>query len=92
MALTPNSLTVLSIGATRPNGQAGARRKLHLYTSDDTHATVSGAGYFSALYQRLNPGDIILAALDLGGTPQLRAYIVTASSASSVSIAQITTV
>ncbi|MBX6375360.1 MAG: hypothetical protein IRZ13_14140 [Acetobacteraceae bacterium] len=91
MALTPNSLTAIAFGSTRPNGAAGHRRKLHLYVSDDTHATVSGADYFNALYEQLNPGDIILAALNLGATPELRAYIVTASSSTAVTIAQIQT-
>jgi hypothetical protein len=91
MPLTPNSLTAIAFGSTRPNGAGGHRRKLHLYVSDDTHATVTGAGYFNAVHQRLNAGDIILASLNMGATPQLRAYIVTASAPSGVTIAQIQT-
>lgn len=56
------------------------------YQSADTAATVNTANYFLTAYANygLKAGDLILAYLDTGGTPQ--SYIFTVNSASSAAV------
>lgn len=64
-------------------GAATARQiSLHAYATDDAPATVEGTGYFNSARNRLTAGDMIDAAMTLGGTPVTKRYVVTASPAS----------
>ena len=66
---------------------ADSTKKLHTYHhATDDAATVETAGYFNSWWRQLTKGDIILAALALDGTAVLKSYLVTASSATAVTI------
>lgn len=71
-----------------PSGAAGANLSKHSYVSDDDVAAVETAGYFNSIYGRLKKGDHFDMTLDLDATPIRRAYVVTASSSSGVTIAK----
>lgn len=52
---------------------------VYMYYTNDTDATIVTDGYFDAVYPsvRLHVGDIIIAAVDMDGTPYPYTYIVT---------------
>lgn len=70
-----------------PSGEAGANLSKHSYVSNDDVAAIATAGYFNSIYGRLKKGDHIDMTLDLDATPIRRAYVVTASSSTAVTIA-----
>lgn len=70
-----------------PSGAAGANLSKHSYVSNDDVAAIETAGYFNSIYGRLKKGDHIDMVLDLDATPIRRAYIVTASASTGVTIA-----
>ena len=55
----------------------------HYKTNDDS---VVGAGYFNAVSDMMNVNDLIIANIDVDGTPSTVFYVVTAASGGSVSI------
>ncbi len=55
--------------------------------TNDTAAAVTGTGYLNPAKARLNVGDMILASMDLDGTPAGKIYMVTAIS-TNVTIAE----
>jgi hypothetical protein len=57
------------------------------YITTDTAAVVEAAHYFDSIYQNLPVGTVIEATMAMGGTPVIKDYVVTASSASAVTIA-----
>ncbi|TYC65658.1 hypothetical protein FMN63_25070 [Stappia sp. BW2] len=83
--------TIAHIG-TVDASLAGSVRNIHAYITNDDAAGVETTDYFLTLYDRLKIGDVIFCSLDLDGTPTVRLYVVTASSASSVTIARETSV
>lgn len=58
---------------------AGDVRSAYKYWTADAAATVAAAGYFNGARTRLLKGDTITVVSDVGGTPALKAYVVTAS-------------
>ncbi|MEO4045235.1 hypothetical protein AAFN47_26890 [Hoeflea sp. CAU 1731] len=77
--------TITHIGTT--TGAAGSNRALHAYLTNDDAAAVETSDYFNDLSDRLKVGDIILASLDLDGSPALKNYIVTDITSGAVTIA-----
>lgn len=70
-------------GAAQSNQSASWR-----YATDDAAAIVEGGGYFNAaISYGVQKGDIIDAVMAVAGTPVRKAYVVTAVSATTVSIA-----
>lgn len=70
----------------------GSVKALCTYHTNDDAAAVEAAGYFNSLAPNdLRAGDIIMAGLDIDGTPALKNYIVTAVTATAVTIAAQTT-
>lgn len=69
-----------------PGVSAGTNRALASYTTNDTKATVEGAGYFNSAYPHLPLGSQIFVAGDLDGTPWQCAYVVAANDGSTVTI------
>lgn len=63
---------------------------LWLYVTDDAHAAVAGAGYFNAQAQFMRKGDLIEVVTAFNGTPLNRRYMVTAVTATVVTIAAVT--
>lgn len=95
MSYSPRSLirtgTQAPVGAA--DGSAGmAQASMWLYATLDAGATVEAASYFNAARSQLAKGDVILSVMAQGGTPVLKAYVVTAVPASGdVVIARLTT-
>lgn len=56
------------------------------YKSADTVATVNTAGYFNAAAADLKVGDVIMATLDTGGTPQVYFLHVDANDGTTVDV------
>lgn len=70
MALDESKLKCIS--GTNPN-------RVWSYESDDTVAVVVGSGYFNDATEELRFGDIILAACDQDGTPDMTTVVVTSA-------------
>jgi hypothetical protein len=67
-----------------------APNSLWTYVTEDTHAVVIAAGYFNAQAQFFRKGDVIHAVTSLAtATPVYRLYVVTATTATTVTIAAI---
>lgn len=75
-----------AIGGAVGEGSSSIRGLCSYHTNDDA-ATVEAADYFNDLASDVVVGDIILAGLDLDGTPAGRAYLVTANTGSAVTVA-----
>lgn len=92
MAYDVRALSSIAFGAASAAGAANMT-KVFVYRTPDTAATVEGAGYFNNARSRLTKGSIIFAAMVVGGTPVLKAYVVTAVPAapSNVTVALQTT-
>lgn len=60
---------------------------LWAYTSADTVADVNTAGYFDDAAADLSVGDVIMAYLDTGGTPQVYLLWVNANDGTTVDVA-----
>jgi len=69
---------------------AGSVRSLYRFATNDDAATVEAAGYFNAAVAQLTVGDVIIASLDLDGSPLGKLYIVTAVTSTAVTIAKFT--
>lgn len=65
---------------------SGAPKMLYSYVTNDTKATVEGAGYFNSEAGRLNVGDAILVSGDVDGTPFITIYTVSSNDGSTVAI------
>ncbi len=57
------------------------------YKTTDTQATMNTSGYFNAAYRDLTVGDVILAYLDTGGTPEVALFWVQANASGVVDLA-----
>jgi hypothetical protein len=77
-------------GAVGPSSNSDVFFKLATYPTPDTAATVETAHYFDVDWQRLTVGMVIMAVMNFSGpgsTPVGKNYVVTASSASGVTVA-----
>jgi sulfite reductase alpha subunit-like flavoprotein len=72
-------------------GAAGETRAIHTYLTNDDAAAVETSDYFLAMGYKFKVGDVIIASLDLDGTPTLRFYVVATASTSGVTITRETT-
>lgn len=81
--------TITHIGSAA--GAAGSNRAFHGYVTVDDAAAVETSDYFLSIYARLKVGDVIMASLDIEGTPTVRTYVVATSAAGGVTIARETT-
>lgn len=79
----------------RPAGSTGAGPDKFLfrgtYITEDAKAAVEAAGYFNDAWKRLRKNTILTVVSSSAGTPKVSTYIVTASSASAVTIVLQTT-
>jgi hypothetical protein len=73
--------TITHIGTADTTGAAGTNNCLHGYVSNDDAATVETANYFDTLLDppRVKTGDLLLASLDIDGTPTIGFYQFTVS-------------
>ena len=67
---------------------AGAGRQVgrFRYATEDPASVVEASGYFNPAADQFAIGDVIEACLDLAGTPAGKHYIVTAATATTVTI------
>lgn len=86
MAHSLTELTVVPTNAFAGSGSGNVGNHAYLYTND-TAATVEGAGYLNASVKRLPKGTSIRAHMVLSGTPVLKDYIVTGNNGTVVTIA-----
>lgn len=56
------------------------------YTSTDTEAQITTAGYFNNAVDMMRVGDLVVINIDTDGTPSTKFYIVTGNTGSAVSI------
>lgn len=82
----PGFKTLTHIGTTDAS-VAGSNISKHAYVTNDAVATVETSNYFLPIYARLKKGDQIDATMVLSGSVVRRDYVVTAASASTVTIA-----
>ena len=87
----PGYIRRVNEGVVPPLGVAGATVCLWQVRTNDTAATVEGAGFFNAHADALAVGSVILASMDVDGTPVFKIYMVTANDGSTVTIARQTT-
>ncbi len=57
-----------------------------MYVTNDTAADVQTSGYFNPFVAQLQVGDQIMASLDLDGTPAGRIYLVSAKTATAITV------
>lgn len=87
MAYDSSKLRITDYGGVTGAGSDAVSAVAH-YVHTDAKATIVGAGYFNADWQYLPKGTIIHVASAIGGTPVGFSLIVTASSASGVTVAK----
>lgn len=58
---------------------AGAEPGLHIYTTADAIATVTGSGYFNDVTNNLKQNDVILVVSETGGTRKVDVVAVTSA-------------
>jgi hypothetical protein len=59
---------------------------LHFYATEDDNTAIVTANYFDSIYKHLKVGDIILASIDIGGSPRMQAYLVTVVAATGTTV------
>jgi hypothetical protein len=71
----------------------GGTQKIFAYTTNDLPSVIEATAYFpvsgaNSVYEYISVGDLILATTDADGTPNVRVYVVTATSSSAVTVAK----
>lgn len=86
MAISKDSAHLVAQGGT--TGAGGSKTcRLWMLAVTENAAAVETAGALNVFAGHMQKGDIILASMVRDGTPAGKAYIVTASSASAITIA-----
>lgn len=75
MAFDDAGLIVMANGGSIGTGE-GSRKKIYHYTTNDADTVIEANGYFDAT--DMNLGDLVIAALDVDGTPEVKIYVVDA--------------
>lgn len=85
MAYSAKGLTKFTKGGAIGTGE-GSVKSIHAYATNDTAATVEAASYFDAAATAgfLTKGDLIMASLDVDGTPAHKTYTVASISSANV--------
>lgn len=65
--------TISHIGSV--NGEAGTNRSLHSYVTNDNTAAIETSNYFDEIYDRVQPGDLLLVSIDMDGTNVPGVYV-----------------
>lgn len=89
MAFLLSGLKPISFCGSIGNGVGSVKQIFSFVTNDDA-ATVEAGGYFNSAASQFSIGDVIIASLDLDSTPAGKLYIVTAKTATTVTIAKFT--
>lgn len=80
MAFDVSGLVAIATGAVA--GGSGTRATIYHYATNDADTVVEADGYFDgALDDGLNAGDVIIANIDMDGTPEAKNYLVTVGGA-----------
>jgi hypothetical protein len=81
MAYDAEGLVSVSVGGAVGTAP-GNRKNIYHYATNDADTVVETDGYFDGILgDGLNVGDIIIASLDVDGTPEIKMYIVTVGGA-----------
>lgn len=75
MAFDDAGLIVMVNGGAIGTGE-GSRKKIYHYATNDADTAVEADGYFDTT--DMNLGDLVIAALDVDGTPEVKIYVVDA--------------
>ncbi len=86
MPFDSKGLRRLSHGGVVGAGSANIQSLWH-YATNDAAAVVEAANYFNSAAGSLVVGDIILASIDIDGTPTARKYVVLSNDGTTVAIA-----
>lgn len=91
MALADSILTRISdLGAVKGSAAPGNVAGLYYLSTNDNATAVETNGYLDgAVGNGLIKGDVIIAALDLDGTPALKHYLVTVGGADVTIVAMV---
>ena len=73
MAFAAAGLKLIAPGGAIGTG-AGSVKNIYHYATNDADTVVEANGYFDST--SLNLGDIVIASLDVDGTPEVKMYIV----------------
>ena len=76
MAFSNDGLRRLTHGGVTAAGSGNVVSIWH-YATNDADTVVEADGYFDSVSEQMSTGDIIMASLDLDGTPELKSYIAT---------------
>lgn len=79
MAYNNEGLAVIRRSGVIGSG-SGSVRSVWAYVTNDAASVVETDGYFDGDATKFTTGDIILASMDVDGTPAVKTYVVTASS------------
>lgn len=90
MAYNADGLQVFADNSTIGTGSGSIVRGF-FYATNDAASVVEASGYFNALADDLNKGDVILATMDRDGTAVAKHYVVTATTATTVTVGLFTT-
>jgi len=81
MAHDPKALKLIAPGAALGSG-AGSVKNIYHYATNAADTVVEADDYFDgAVGNGLSVGDLILASLDLDGTPEVKVYVVSVGGA-----------
>lgn len=81
MAFAQSGLKLTCLGGAIGTGE-GSVKNIYHYATNDADTVVEANGYFDGVTgDPLNVGDIIIASLDVDGTPEVKIYIVSVGGA-----------
>ena len=75
MAFETSGLQHYNNGGALGTGEGSAKKLWH-YATNDIDTVVEANGYFDGT--AMNLGDVVIASLDLDGTPEVKVYVVSA--------------
>jgi hypothetical protein len=78
MAFSAAGLRKVAHGGTDGSG-ADSQKAIYSYVSNDADTVIETDGYFDG--QGLTPGDVIIGAIDLDGTAEVKMWVVTGTEA-----------
>ena len=86
-ALGNGNIARINAGLPLSNGTDTKSLTLWHLVTNDLATAVQAANFFDPLAKNMEVGDIVMAAVDIDGTPQLKNYIVTANDGTTVTLA-----
>lgn len=85
MAYDSQGLKLISDGGA-VGATPGNVKNVYAYASNDTAATIEGAGYFNGAKDHVKTGDLVVVSGDNDGAPFAKAYAVTSNDSTTVTV------